>query len=1004
MAALHNCPGKASNNLSITCTAKIISMKRLPVVLFLLTSSFTGFAQGFYKESPEAKHWVDSVFKSLSKEERIAQLMVVRLSARTPDSIVFYDKKVEEEIRQYNIGAICLFQGNPVQQATYINYFQSIAKTPLMICIDGETGVGMRMTDSVMKFPDQLTLGAVNDTALIYKIGKAIGEQCKRVGIQVNYAPVVDINNNPDNPVINFRSFGEDKYKVALYGTKIMEGMQDAGIMACAKHFPGHGDVAVDSHLDLPVIHKSIQQLDSLELYPFTQLFHAGVGSVMIAHLSIPAIDTTAHLPTSLSQKNVTGLLRKDLGFTGISFTDALEMQGVAKYFPSGNASLQSLIAGNDMLCLPGDIAGSINKILEAISNKQLNKKDIDARVKKVLLAKYNLGLNDRKFINTNNLTTDLNKEVPQLRAEAAQNAITLLQLKHPRLLPLQKASSLAYVGIGLTGSNTLANLLNQQYKADLFYFDYKADLNRVAALLDSLQAKYDAVIIGIHKLAKYPANNFGISNAAIQLIQKIQQTKPSITMVFGNPYAVKNFCNTSNLVVCYEDDIIFQQAAFDWLSGKFAAKGELPVTVCDQFKYGYGIRTGTQDVLPFAAPESVGLSSVVLNKIDSIANDAIQKHATPGCVVLITRNGKIVFNEAYGYMTYDSMQPVTTNTVYDLASVTKISATTVSAMKLYEEGKLDLNKTLGDYLSWVHGTDKENLTIRNVLLHQAGLVAFIPFYKETIDTLTGKPRPGFYKPATDDTFSIRVADSMCMRKDWIDTMYARILQSPLGPANKYVYSDNDFIFMGKVVEQLTGKPLDTYVQDSFYKPLQMKTTTFKPRTSLELNTIAPTEHEQIFRFQLLRGDVHDPGAAMFGGVAGHAGLFSDAIDLAKLYQMLLDGGELNGRHYLKKETIRFFTSYHSDISRRGLGFDKPEKDNVMRKEPYPTRSAPPEMYGHTGFIGTCVWVDPAWNIVYIFLSNRVCPDGGANLKLSQLNVRGAIQETIYQSLINVGR
>ncbi len=983
---------------------KLFSMKRLSVALFFLSIAFVNFSQTFYKETPEAKHWVDSVFKHLSKEERIAQLMVVRLSARTPDGVVFYDKKVEEEIKQYNIGAICLFQGNPVQQANYINYFQSIAKTPLMICIDGETGLGMRMTDSVMKFPDQLTLGAIDDTVLIYKIGKAIGKQCKRAGIQVNYAPVVDINNNPDNPVINFRSFGEDKYKVALYGTKIMQGMQDAGIMACAKHFPGHGDVAVDSHLDLPVIHKSLQQLDSLELYPFTQLFHAGVGSVMIAHLSIPAIDSTEHLPTSLSQKNVTGLLRNDLGFTGISFTDALEMQGVAKYYPSGDAALLSLIAGNDMLCLPGDIPGSINKILEAIKNKQLDKKDVDARVKKVLLAKYNLGLNHRTPVDINNLTADLNKEVPQLRADVARNAITLLQLKHPRLMPLNKTSSIAYVGIGLTEANTIANLLNHRYKADLFYFDYKADSIKAKLLLDSLQAKYDEVIIGIHKLAKYPANNFGMSDAAIQLIQKIQQTKPSITMVFGNPYAVKNVCNAFNLVACYEDDTIFQQAAFDWLSGKFSAKGKLPVTACNQFKYGYGVTATTQDDLPSATPESVGLNGLVLNKIDSIANDAIQKHATPGCVVLIARNGKIVFNQAYGYMTYDSIQPVTTNTVYDLASVTKISATTVSVMKLYEEGKLDLNKTLGDYLPWVHGTDKENLTIQNILLHQAGLVAFIPFYRETIDTLTGTPKPGFYKPVADDTFNIRVADSMYMRKDWIDTMYARILQSKLGPPDKYVYSDNDFIFMGKIVEQLTGKTLDTYVRDTFYKPLHMETTTFKPRTSLELNTITPTENEQIFRCQLLHGDVHDPGAAMFGGVAGHAGLFSNATDLAKLYQMLLNGGELDGKHYLKKETIKFFTLYHSDISRRGLGFDKPEKDNVMRKEPYPTVSAPPEIYGHTGFTGTCVWVDPAWNIVYIFLSNRVCPDGGANLKLGQLNVRGAIQETIYQSFINVRR
>ena len=979
--------------------SKTIGMKYFAAAIFFLTLNSATFAQSFYKETLAAKHWVDSVFKSLSREQRIAQLMVVRLSAKTPDGVVFYDKKVEEEIQKYNIGAICLFQGNPVQQANYLNYFQSIAQTPLMICIDGETGLGMRMTDSVMKFPDQLTLGAVDDTALIYKIGKAIGAQCKREGIQVNFAPVVDINNNPNNPVINFRSFGEDKYKVTLYGSMMMQGMQSEGVMACAKHFPGHGDVAVDSHVDLPVINKSMQQLDSVELYPFKELFHAGVGSVMIAHLSIPAIDTTQHQPTSLSQKSIKGLLRNQLGFQGISFTDALEMQGVAKYYEGGNAALQSLIAGNDMLCLPADVHAGIQKILAAINDGTLNKKDIDERVKKVLLAKYNLGLNHIQAVDINNLPNDLNAEVPRLRAEAAQQSLTILRLTHTRLVPLNKESTTAYVGIGLNEANTISNLLHEQYNADIFYFDYKADSTRALTLLDSLQAKYDEVIIGIHKLAKYPANNFGISNAAIQLIQKIQQTTPTITMVFGNPYAVKNVCNAPNLVECYEDDSIFQRAAFNWLSGKFVAKGKLPVTVCSDFKYGYGIATSNH-ILSFATPESVGLNSLVLNRIDSIATNAIHEHATPGCVVLVARNGKIVFNQAYGYMTYDSTQPVTTKTVYDLASVTKISATTVSAMKLYEEGKLDLDKKLGDYLRLVRGTDKENLIIRDVLLHQARLVAFIPFYKETIDSATGTPKPGFYKKVRNDSFSIRVADSMYMRNDWRDTMYARILQSPLGVPHKYVYSDNDFIFMGKIVEELSGKTLDAYAHDNFYAPLQMQTTTFKPSNSIELNAIAPTENEKFFRLQLLRSDVHDPGAAMFGGVAGHAGLFSNAIDLFKLYQMLLNGGELNGRRYFKAETIKYFTAYQSDISRRGLGFDKPEKDNVMRKEPYPTVSATPEMYGHTGFTGTCVWVDPAWNIVYIFLSNRVNPDGGANLKLSSLNVRGSIQETIYQSLI----
>jgi len=847
-----------------------------------------------------------------------------------------------------------------------------------------------------MKFPDQLTLGALNDAALVYKTGVAIGEQCKREGIQVDYAPVVDINNNPDNPVINFRSFGEDKYKVALFGTQIMKGMQSQGIMATAKHFPGHGDVSVDSHLDLPVINKSMEQIDSLELYPFKQLFKEGVGSVMIAHLSIPAIDTTTHLPTSLSEKNVTELLRDKLGFKGISFTDALEMQGVAKYYPGSDASLQSLIAGNDMLCLPGDIEGSINRIDKAIKKGILNKDDMDARVKKVLLAKYHLGLNNVQPVSTDNLTAELNTKVAALRKSVAEQAITLLRLKQPRLLPLNNAISVAYIGIGINAENTLATLLLQNYHADAYYFSYKDSPAKADSIYQALLAKYDEVIIGLHNFNKYPANNFGISATAINLVNKIQQSNPTVTMVFGNPYAVKNVDAFPNLVACYEDDAIFQQAAFNLLQGKFTAKGSLPVTVSNAFHYGSGVMDSL--ALPVAMPETVGMNSVALTIIDSIANDAIAKHATPGCVVLVAKNGKVVFDKAYGYMTYDSTEPLTTADVYDLASVTKISATTVSVMKLYEEGKLDIHKTLGDYLPWVRGSNKEGLTIEKIMLHQAGLNAFIPFYRETIDTLTGKPKPGYYRSTPDELYSVRVADDMYMRHDWVDTMYKRIIVSKLGPADKYVYSDNDFIFMGKVVQQITGMPLDEYAKETFYKPLNMASTTFHPRDHEPINKIAPTEKEKLFRLQQIRGDVHDPGSAMFGGVAGHAGLFSDAYDLAKLYQMLLNGGELNGVRLLKKETIDYFSAYHSTVSRRGIGFDKPEKDNATSKDPYPSKYCSPLTYGHTGFTGICVWADPKYDLLYMFFSNRVNPDGGENLKLSTLGVRRNIFDAIYRS------
>ena len=387
-------------------------------------------------------------------------------------------------------------------------------------------------------------------------------------------------------------------------------------------------------------------------------------------------------------------------------------------------------------------------------------------------------------------------------------------------------------------------------------------------------------------------------------------------------------------------------------------------------------------------------------NAIDSIVTDAIRQQAIPGAVVLVAKDGKIVFERAYGYLTYDSSEPVYEETIYDLASVTKIMATTVSVMKLYDEGKLDLQKTLGDYLPWVKGSNKEGLKLWDIILHQAGLKSFIPFYRETVNVTDGNsPNWSFYTQKPDSTHGVRVADHMFMRSDWVDTIYSRILTSSLEPGNKYIYSDNDFIFLGKIVEAITGMPLEVYVKKTFYDKLDMTSTGFRPRERFPLNYIAPTEKEPGFRQQLIWGDVHDPGAAMFGGVAGHAGLFSNAYDLAVLSQVFLNGGVLNGQNFFSKATVDYFTAYHSDISRRGLGFDKPEKDNATRKEPYPTLSTSPLTFGHTGFTGTCFWIDPKYNLVYIFLSNRVnSPDPN---KFGRLSVRPKVHEAIYQALLH---
>lgn len=972
---------------------------RKTFLLLALLAGVTGI-YGQRTSSLSADAWVDSVFKSLSPDEKIAQLMVIRMSS--PDPVThrahFYDQEVEEAVRKYNVGGICLFQGGPIDQANRINYFQGIARTPILFCIDAENGVGMRM-DSVEGLPRQMMLGATADPSMVYQYGRLVGTQCRRIGIQVNYAPVVDVNNNPDNPVINDRSFGENKILVAQMGVQYVKGMQAEGVMACAKHFPGHGDVSVDSHLDLPVINKTRPELDSLELYPFRELFKAGVGSVMIAHLYIPAIDNTPNRATSLSYNNVTKLLRKKLHYEGISFTDALEMKGVAKFFPDGEASVESLIAGNDMLCLPGDVAVSLEKINAAIKDKKIKWKDIDARVKRVLYAKYFYGLASLQPIKLDHLTEDLNAGVPDMRRQVAESALTLLRNEDSSAYPVRmdRRKRIAYIGMGLTDDNEFSRRMKSDYHANVYFFDYSLDSVKAAAALELLSGRYDLLVIGLHNYARFPARNFSISRPAAWLLQQLQQKEKAVTVLFGNPYAAKNACDARNLVIAYEDDSVTQSVAADLLNGKFIAKGRLPVSVC-QWAGGAGI-LAPERVLTAADPAELGLDAARLQKIDGICREAIERRAAPGCVVLVAKGGKIAYEKAFGYMTYDRQEPVYKETLYDMASCTKICATTMAVMKLYDEGRLDLQKTLGDYLPWTRGSDKAGLKIWDVLLHQAGLVAYIPFYKQTIDTSKeGYPNPDIYAARPDSLHTIRVAEGLYMRKDYEDTLYARILQSKLGPKDKYIYSDNDFIFMGKVVEAITGMPLNEYVKKTYYDPLGMASTGFLPRQRFPLGRIAPTAQEPIFRRQMIRGDVHDPGAAMFGGVAGHAGLFSDAYDLALLEQMLLNGGTLNGKTFLKKSTIDLFTAYHSDISRRGLGFDKPEKDNATRKEPYPCLSASPETFGHTGFTGTCVWVDPKYDLIFIFLSNRVNPEEN-NPRLSGLSIRGRIQETIYQAM-----
>jgi len=677
-------------------------------------------------------------------------------------------------------------------------------------------------------------------------------------------------------------------------------------------------------------------------------------------------------------------------------------MKGVAKYFPGGTIAVEALIAGNDMLCLPASVPETIEAVKKAIAEKRLSWDEINAKVKKVLLSKYNLGLNQTQFIDTKNLLEDLNAKTDAIRKEVAENSITVLaqsgmtasRTDYAQVPLTDKHKKIAYVGIGTSELNEFGKRLHDDLDANTFLLSYKDGQAKADEILKEVQkdGKYDAVVIGIHNYSLRPAENFGLSPIAIKLYKDLNFIK-TITFTFGNVLATKNFCDAWTLVACYQDDAITQHAAADLLEGKIVSMGKLPVSVC-RFKFGDGFVHG-------GIKPSRATIKDKLKVIDSIALDGVAKKAFPGCVVLAAYKGDIIYHKAFGNYEYNTNSPaMSPESIFDLASVTKISATTVSVMKLYEEGQLDLNKTIGDYLPWTKGTNKAALSIKDILLHQAGLTPFIVFYRETLDPVTKTPNPAIYATKPQKGYGTRVAENIYMRNDWQDTMFNRILKSPLGPKNKYVYSDNDFIFLGKIVEQLSGLTLDQYTQKTFYNKIGMYSTGFTPRNRFQSECLVPTETDTYFRQQTTRGDVHDEGASMLGGVAGHAGLFSNAYDLSLLYQMLLNGGELNGERYLKPETIKLFTAYNSKVSRRGLGFDKPEKDNTIRRDPYPSTLVSPETFGHTGFTGTCVWVDPKNDLVYVFLSNRVYPTRD-NGKLANMGIRGKIQDALIKAISN---
>jgi beta-glucosidase-like glycosyl hydrolase len=763
-------------------------MKKTLYLTLFFVASVTASAQqvfdarGWKYLSPETK-WVEKTMKEMSLEERIAQLMVVRVPLNMDDKQA---KEFSDRMNGYGVGGVCFFVGTAERQAPMTRLFQEDAKVPLLVCIDGEWGLGMRLKD-MYSFPRNARFGLLPPEAdsLVYRMGEEIGRQCREMGIHINFAPVVDINSNPKNPVIGTRSFGTDRERVAQLGIMYALGQQSQGVVATAKHFPGHGDTDKDSHLELPVINHTREYIDSIDTYPFRRLIEAGVQGVMVAHLQVNALDPLH--PSSLSPAVVDGLLRREMGFYGLIITDGLDMKGVTNTYGMGGGELAALKAGNDILLLPPDVPQAIETI------KNIAKEDDD------------------------------------VRAMVDYHCRRVLQAKYRHVLP-------------------------------------------------------------------------------------------------------------------YIDDSI-------------RVPGEKHRTVCQQ------IVDEMDDVL-------VRQAFATDRRIDSIVNAAIAAHATPGCQVVVLHKGRLVFDKSYGHHTYDPQvaDTVLPTTVYDVASLTKVCATTLAVMRLVDDGKLGIDDRLSKYLPYLDTTDKKDITIRQVMSHQARLKAFDSYWQQTADR---------------------------------DSILLLVANSPLNDKDGYLYSDLGFMLLSDVVNRVSGQTLDQFCAEHFYRPMGLRHTTFLPiQNGIGTAFMAPTELDTLREGGVICGEVHDPNAYAMGGVSGHAGLFSTAEEVAQLMQMLLDGGVYQGKRYLTEETVNLFTSRHfaKQGNRRALGFDKqlftPSKSGQTCPE------ASQASYGHTGFTGTMLWVDPDHDLVYVFLSNRTYPSSAEN-KLAKMNIRTDIQSVIYNLIGN---
>lgn len=956
----------------------------LPISLFCKSVEAKTVKSPLNINSVAADRWADSVMATLDTDKKIAQLFVPRVDYTDKASDRAALKRL---ITTQHLGGLLFGKGTMKDYASLINLAQECSDVPMMITLDGEWGLAMRVTDAP-RFPYNMGLGAIQNSQLLYEYGKEVGRECRAIGIQVDFAPVVDVNSNPDNPVIGYRSFGEDAEHVAELAVAFSRGMESEGVMSVAKHFPGHGDTSTDSHKTLSKVTHSRQRLDETDLLPFRRYIDAGLSGVMVGHLDVPALDKSG-LPASMSEKVTTGVLKDEMGFRGLVFTDGLSMKGAVVH--GTNNCVAALMAGADVLLGSANTAADIEAVRKAVASGKIAKKTIDEKCRKLLKYKYLLGLNAFKPSNPATIGREIKSPKSQMVIDKLADGCMTVLYNRGGVLPLRNLGSqkIAVVCLGASADSKFVEYCQRYAQVDVVAVRNKSITDAQMAQL----SEADVVVVGI----------FTDSSIAKESFSRLRKLKSLVPVFFINPYRMGRFDGLSTLptlVTAYDNIPSLQRAGAEAIFGGIDVNGRFPVNVAGVADLGTGVDIAKVR-LGYSNPAAEGFDEEMTAKIDSIVTAELRAGAFTGCQVLVARNGSVVYDGAFGTVDGGNSARVTENTLFDLASVSKTNGTLPGVMKAYDEGLFELSDPIGKYIPELQGTEKEDITIRELLFHESGMPASIDVYRLMLDPesyngssrnfSSARLRSDILSDTQSEDADYEVADGIYVGQRGLEEVMREVYSIPL-KSKRYEYSCLNFILLKHIQEQLTGVDLDQWVDTEIFGPLGAWRSTYQPLTKFEPAEIAATESDKILRHQHLHGYVHDETAAFSGGVQGNAGLFSNADDIAKMCQMWLNGGMYGGEQILSESTVRLFTTTHNRSGNRALGFDL--LDSISDKK----LSKETAIYGHTGFTGTCFWVDPSKELIYVFLSNRVNPTR-ENRAWTKMNPRKTILQAVYDSM-----